>query len=157
MTNIIAILEDNAERRQAMLERLQDRFPFRVEFFVTASQVVQWLEEHFQEVRVLSLDHDLESDPLHPQQHPGTGREVAEYLAKQPALFPIIIHSTNVPASIGMLELLSSGNWSVERVTPYDDLTWISREWFWAMRQAILNPPHVPLVTPANAVSSAVT
>ena len=101
LKNTIAILEENAERRQAMRERLQDRFPYHVEFFITAHEAIHWLSKHLNEVLVLALDHDLEPDSSMPKDDPGTGRDVAEFLAEREPLYPIIIHSTNVPASIG--------------------------------------------------------
>ena len=34
---------------------------------------------------------------------------------------------------------LDERGWHVERLTPYDGLAWIDREWFWAVRRAILS------------------
>ncbi|MEX2187996.1 MAG: hypothetical protein WD875_14420 [Pirellulales bacterium] len=47
----------------------------------------------------------------------------------QPPACPIIIHSTNYPAAIGMEAVLSDSGWRVERVTPYGDLDWIAESW----------------------------
>jgi hypothetical protein len=138
MQNEIVILEDNAERRHEMLARLHDRLPpMPVRFFTGAEEANAYLRQHLQRVQLISLDHDLE--PQSPgDADPGTGRDVANFLVSRPPVCPVIIHSTNLPASIAMECDLSDHGWKVQRVTPYEGVAWIDREWFWAVRDALL-------------------
>jgi hypothetical protein len=138
MQNEIVILEDNAERRQHMLARLRDRFPpFPVTFFPAAAPAIAYLQDHLRSVRLTCLDHDLEPEkPTDPD--PGTGRDVSDFLASQTPVCPVIIHSTNTHASLAMEADLTEHGWSVQRVTPYEGIAWVDREWFWAVREALL-------------------
>ena len=62
----IVILEDNADRREAMRECLQDRFyHFEAVFFDEPAALVEYLRAHLPETAVISLDHDLELRPDH--------------------------------------------------------------------------------------------
>src|SRR5688572_2555548 len=130
MQNEIVILEDNAERREQMLARLRDRFPpFPGSFFPAAPEAVAYLQDHLHRVQLISLDHDLEPEtPNDPD--PGTGRDVADFLAKHAPACPVIIHSTNTHASLAMESDLTEQGWSVQRVTPYEGIAWVDREWF---------------------------
>src|SRR5947209_318922 len=105
MTMKIAILEDNDDRQAIMRDLLADRFfMYPVHIFDAAAAMVDFLVGHLAETLVISLDHDLE---LKPGPHgrcldPGTGREVADYLAKQLPVCPVIIHTTNSQAALSM-------------------------------------------------------
>jgi len=138
MRNTVVILEDNTERQQQMLARLRDRLPpCPVMFFKSAHEMLSALPQCLSTARVISLDHDLErSADLEPD--PGTGRDVSRYLATQSAGCPVIIHSTNLHAALAMESELQEAGWQVERVTPYEDLAWVDREWLWAVRSALL-------------------
>src|SRR3970282_244640 len=109
----IAILEDNADRRAAMCARLAARFPqFEICWFAAAQQMLGWLPENLSQTLAISLDHDLEGDgaPGREPSDPGTGRQIADYLAAQTPQCHVVIHSTNVPAAIGMeYELQEAG------------------------------------------------
>lgn len=132
----IAILEDNAERIAAMKKWLADRlYMYEHCFFEAADQLIDWLAVNKQRVLIMSLDHDLE--PLH-QSQPGTGRLVADYLATKSPSFPIILHSTNRPAVVGMKQVLEESGWQCTVVAPYEDLTWIDEAWWPALRQQVL-------------------
>jgi hypothetical protein len=104
MNSCIAILEDNAERREAMERLLAMHFPGHARQYFTSSRVmVEWLRINLSGVILISLDHDLE---LLPGENGGNGglrnREVADLLATQSARCPVLIHSTNYPAAVGM-------------------------------------------------------
>lgn len=134
------ILEDNDERRAAMRERLMDRFPqYSVSFFSTAAECVDHLQRHLPGVLAVSLDHDLELIPIGNGRtlEPGTGREVADFLAAQAPSCPILVHSTNAPASVAMIQELEDSGWPVYQVSPYGDLEWISERWFPTLREAM--------------------
>jgi hypothetical protein len=146
MRRTIAILEDNADREVAMHDWLAKHFPdFKPLCFVAAPAMTQWLCEHLDDVAACSLDHDLD---MLPGEHgtwidPGCGRDVADYLVTVRPAFGIVVHSTNVPAAMGMTADLEEQGWNVQRITPYDDLTWIAEGWGPMMRSA-LTLPQIP-------------
>jgi hypothetical protein len=108
-------------------------------FFMTSGSMIAWLREHADQAVAISLDHDLEPDESAAEWiDPGTGREVADYLATLRPRCPVIIHSTNIIAARGMEAELETAGWPVERITPYSDLTWIGEAWLPALRQAIV-------------------
>jgi hypothetical protein len=138
----IAVLEDNASRRAAMEASLRERFhQYQPQLFVSASSLIGFLQEHLAEVIVVCLDHDLELQPGRDGRltDPGTGRQVADYLADQPPTCPVVVHSTNSAAAVGMVALLEENGWRVYRVVPYGDIEWIPREWLRTVRRAILD------------------
>lgn len=139
----IAILEDNEERQAAMQTCLTDRFhQFETCFFTGALAFIDFLNEHLSETIVVSLDHDLELIPDDSGRmiDPGTGRDVAEYLAQQAPVCPVVIHTSNSAAAQGMEMVLQEANWETHRVLPVDDLKWISDHWFRTIRRAIVGP-----------------
>jgi FixJ family two-component response regulator len=143
----IAILEDNAERRAAMERLLAMHFPGHSrQYFTSSSAMVEWLRANLNGVIFISLDHDLELLPGDNGQMVdcGTGREVADFLATQPARCPVVIHSTNYPAAAGMEMVLADSGWSVERISPYGDLEWIEEAWFPAVRNQIVESAIAP-------------
>jgi len=139
----IIILEDDRDRRIAMMQRLADRFPFlRTDFFDSSSLMIQHMQsEPLHDVVLISLDHDLELIPGGPGEwvDPGTGLIAAKWLAQlaQP-LCPVIVATTNVPAGDKMVSALDLAGWSPQRVTPHDDVAWVSSEWFPLVRNAIV-------------------
>ncbi len=137
----IAILEDDGRRTEAMRDRLADRFwQFEHVFFDSAGEMTEYLERNFNEVIALSLDHDLELKVNAAGQtyDPGTGREVADYLATRRPSFPVIIHTTNDFGAIGMESVLREAGWQTCRVSPFGDLEWVHDSWFPAIRRAIV-------------------
>ena len=70
----------------------------------------------------------------------GTGREVADYLATREPVCPVIIHTSNTVAEVGMRMTLQESGWRTKRVIPFDDVQWIATDWFRAMRRAIVGP-----------------
>lgn len=136
----IVILEDNQDRRDAMAERFSDRLPqYDVVFAATSAECIDWLHRKWSTLLAISLDHDLEPIAREHQRwiDAGTGRDVAEFLAEQTPVCPVVIHSTNVPASAEMQQQLEQTGWSVSRIIPYGDLEWVSQDWFPAIRQAM--------------------
>ena len=125
----IAILEDNAERWQAMQACLADRYSdCEVVWRRSAPEMIAWFLENFDRTIAVSLDHDLEPLEGGPDD-PGTGRDVSNWLCKQPPSGPILIHSTNVPAAQAMESDLAETGWRVDHITPYEDLLWVREAW----------------------------
>ena len=125
-----------------MRTALTDRFPqYTVRFFVTAGEAIAHLVDHWDEVLAVALDHDLDLIPVDPSRmiDPGSGRDVADFLAARSPRFPVIVHSTNVQAVIGMLAVLQEAGWQTERVIPDAGDEWITREWFPTLRNAIVD------------------
>jgi CheY-like chemotaxis protein len=147
MTMIIAVLEDNADRREAMRSCLEDRFhQYEIHFCDGAAEMVRLLEARLQEALVISLDHDLDSKPDGSDGwiDMGCGRDVADYLAGKTPVCPVIIHTTNSMAAVGMEMTLREADWKTMCVVPCDDLNWIPTQWFRAMRRAIVGPQSRP-------------
>ena len=88
---------------------------------------------------LISLDHDLNPQP-NVTTDPGTGLEVAEFLAKQSPLSPVLIHSTNHEKAWSMHNELRFGGWQVDRVGPIGD-DWVQCLWL-PKAKALLKIPN---------------
>jgi CheY-like chemotaxis protein len=138
----IVVLEDNAERCRVMRGCLADRFgQYELKFFDRPQAAISYLAEHLPDVLLISLDHDFE---LLPDSEggfvdPGTGREVADFLAGCLPVCPVVIHSSNGPAALGMQTTLEDAGWTTRTVAPYDDLEWIQEAWFPTVRRTIVD------------------
>ena len=129
---VIAILEDNADRVSAMSHVAHALLPdFDIYQTDDANTMVDWLKEHLLEVAVISLDHDLpiERDADGKLVDHGDGMAVANYLAGQLPVFPVIVHTSNSSAGDQMVRVLRKADWPVERVRPFDSSSWVGREW----------------------------
>jgi hypothetical protein len=143
MAHKIAILEDNVDRQAVMRRCLADRFyTFDAHFFDEASAMIRFLDLNLQETVAISLDNDLELKPGPDGRmiDPGSGVEVAEYLATKPAACSVVIHTTNSNAAESMKSALAAAGWRTRRVVPFDDMNWIESDWLFAMRRAIVGP-----------------
>ena len=131
-SHIIAVLEDDDRRTDAMREELERLFPeMEAVFFDDSPGMVAWLEDNLPSVSLLCLDHDLgpnrqRGDIIF---DPGSGRDVADFLATRQPSCPVIIHSANATSAYGMQFVLEGAGWSVERVFPFEDLAWIGTGW----------------------------
>jgi hypothetical protein len=134
------ILEDNADRCDEMHKCLSDRFwQYPVSFFRDAPSMIAALSENLSDALLISLDHDLEMiDAGNHFVDPGSGREVAQFIADHSPSCPVVIHTSNTHAALGMEMVLRDGGWQTVRVAPYFDTRWISEAWFPAVRQAIV-------------------
>lgn len=142
----IVILEDNEDRRMAMGRVIADRFPAHiVEYFAASGRMIQHLSNtSLYDVSLVSLDNDLEMiDENGSLVEPGDGLEVARWLAEQPAVCPVIVHTTNTGAGDGMMELFAETGWIRDRVVPYDGEAWIFERWSSMARDLIVrHEPH---------------
>jgi hypothetical protein len=132
MALIVAILEDEASRREAMTVELTKRLPqCAVNFFDTAASMIEWLSENLRDVVLISLDHDLGAsrEVSGARVDPGIGREVSEFLATQLPICPIIVHSTNRSGAFAMKSQLAASGWPVTMVVPMNDIHWVSDDW----------------------------
>jgi CheY-like chemotaxis protein len=143
MVRKIIVLEDNEDRRAAMQRCLEERFyPFEAQFFDESPAVIDYLRAHLPEALVICLDHDLElkQGPDGKLRDPGSGRDVADFLAGQPPHCPVVIHTSNSLAAVGMEAVLKESRWKTYRVLPCGDLDWIGTEWFRTVRRALVGP-----------------
>lgn len=143
MATKIVILEDNSDRQVVMRACLAAQFArYEARFFDNPTEMIRFLREHLSNTLVISLDHDLDLLPGPDGRciDPGTGREVADFLAKNEPTCPVIIHTTNGTAAVGMEAVLREAGWKTRRVVPFDDMHWIETAWFSAIRRAIVGP-----------------
>jgi CheY-like chemotaxis protein len=144
----IVILEDNEERQSAMRDCLSDRFPmYEIAIFDDSRDTIRYLDDHLAETILIALDHDLILKPgLHGRCiDTGTGREVADYLGAKKPLCPVVIHTSNGDAAVGMMMVLKDAGWKTRRVLPSEGTEWIISSWFPAVRRAIVGPIRTKL------------
>jgi CheY-like chemotaxis protein len=149
----IVILEDNPDRREAMARYLADRlYSFDAAYFESPQPMLAYLREHLGEAICISLDHDMElvDDGAGRLVDPGSGREVADFLAGHPPQCPVILHTTNTAAADGMASALTHTGWKVYRVAPWGDLEWVHVEWGRTVRRAIVEAARPARDGPAN-------
>jgi hypothetical protein len=104
---------------------------FVAEFFDEAPAMIAWLGAHLEECALISLDHDLGPSRRIDEEFrdPGTGRDVADFLAARKPACPVIVHTSNPLARVGMELALQSAGWKVVRVYPQFDTDWIGTHW----------------------------
>ena len=132
MLDVIAVLEDDERRGDAMREEAKRLFPtVKAVFFDDAPSMMRWLKDNLLSVSLLCLDHDLGPNRERGGTifDPGSGRDVADFLTTRQPSCPVVIHSANANSAYGMQFTLEEAGWSVERVVPFDDLAWIEAEW----------------------------
>lgn len=139
----LVLLEDELRRTTAMRQRLQERFPqYTLVIVSDAPGCIAELRRSPDTVLAVSLDHDL-LPPSGLARDPGTGRDVADFLAEQSddfPRFPVVIHTTNLPAADGMDRVLTDAGYPVVRVLPFGDLAWIDERWFPEVRRCVVRP-----------------
>jgi hypothetical protein len=136
----IAILDDDAERIEAMVHALSRHLPdIAPATFDNAPEMIDWLGEHLDRCLVICLDHDLGANRIRDGNvfDPGTGRDVVDFLAAHVPVCPVIIHTTNSLAAPGMEAALEETGWHCSRVVPYDDLAWIGEWWLEEVQKAL--------------------
>lgn len=134
---LILMLEDNQDRIrnfQNAVASLGQNYSIRI--WYDAPRMVAELPPVLNQACLISLDHDLKPQ-LNVTTDPGTGLEVAEFLAKQSPICPVLIHSTNHEKARSMHNELRFGGWTVDRVGPIGD-EWEQRLWLPRVK-ALLN------------------
>jgi ADP-ribosylglycohydrolase/CheY-like chemotaxis protein len=125
----ILILEDNAERI-AVFSKAVEQFgnEYEAKFWRDAHSMCRECEAFFPTAALVSLDHDLNPEPGQTED-PGTGLDVARFLAENRPACPVIVHSTNADRAWSMYNELRFADWVVERVGPIGN-DWIATIWF---------------------------
>lgn len=146
----ILILEDNAERRTAMLEHIADSLPmFGVSFFETSDSIINALKSiDPQDVALISLDNDLDPIVVNGQLvDAGDGVAVARFLVNRAHdgfgdtrhTPPVIIHTTNEQAAYAMQDLFTTARWQFDRVIPNGAESWVGEVWIQRVRSLIVS------------------
>lgn len=147
----LMILEDNAERRTAMLEHVADCLPmFAVAFYDSSVAMINAIRRNgLREVSLVSLDNDLE--PLgYDDGNPidaGDGVSVADFLADSvsgndvPGIrrVPVVVHSSNESAASQMMDSLLKSGWDAIQIVPFDAERWIGETWIRVVRRKIVS------------------
>ena len=163
---LIAVLEDNTDRREAMEGWLTERFSMYERFFTDDPYaMINAIKMRRSDLMVLSLDHDLHERPDFSTEL--TGMIVAKHLASETRIgrslpitagflpsnmghqpsstrdarsfekFPIILHTTNTRDGDTMEVMLRESRWPVQRVIPFDGVTWVHQDWHRALKRAM--------------------
>jgi hypothetical protein len=129
MPRLLLILDDDRIRLRGFDEivpRLGSEWLHRA--WRDAPSMIAEIDSLLGQAQLISLDHDLYKDaPSDPD--PGTGRMIADLLAKRKPVCPVIVHSTNTEAAWGMFNELASGKWQVELVHHLNQTSWIEDLW----------------------------
>ena len=137
----ILLLEDNDERiagfKSAVHELGGD---WQVRVWRDAPTMLAECEDCFDDVYLISLDHDLNPQPG-ATLDPGTGLEVAKLLAGHFPICPVIIHSTNADRAWSMHNELRFAGWTVDRVGPIGD-DWVRKLWLPKARAMLEQSPR---------------
>lgn len=121
----IAVLEDDQRRITAIRASAKQHFAdYELRIFISARDMVDWLVNAPHDVRLLSLDCDLDSTVLD-DNGCGTGEDVTAYLACNLPDCPVLIHSSNAMRAPAMhMELALAGCKRVELCPFQDSESW---------------------------------
>jgi hypothetical protein len=148
----ILILEDNDERIAAFqkaVAALENNFELKI--WRDAPSMIAECEPFFPTTALISLDHDLNPMPG-AKVDPGTGLDVAKFLAECRPVCPLIIHSTNADRAHSMHNELRFADWIAERVGPIGT-GWIETMWLRKAREFLAAHPNTwPARLPADHV-----
>lgn len=137
----ILLLEDNDERIAAFqktVAALGDGFDLKI--WRDAHSMIAECEVFFGTTALISLDHDLNPQPG-ATQDPGTGLDVAKFLAECRPVCAVIIHSTNSDRAYSMHNELRFAEWNAERVGPIGD-DWIEKMWLPRVKEFLAQFPN---------------
>lgn len=137
----ILLLEDNDERIAAFQKTvmtLGDGFDLKI--WRDAPSMIAECEAFFGTTVLISLDHDLNPHPG-ATQDPGTGLDVAIFLAECRPVCSVIIHSTNSDRAYSMHNELRFADWNAERVGPIGD-DWIEKMWLPKVKEFLAQFPN---------------
>jgi hypothetical protein len=132
LLRVIAVLEDDARRHEAMERLLSEHCAaYTTMFFDNAPDMIAWLPANLPHVALICLDHDLGPNQVRDGEvfDPGTGRDVVNQLCLYAPSCLVIVHTSNYLAAPGMMLALEEAGWDVARAVPFDDLVWLTREW----------------------------
>jgi CheY-like chemotaxis protein len=124
----VLILEDDASRARRFRDALRVLVPSTpVHVWTSAKAMLLEIEKALPNARLISLDHDLYTS-VPDAADPGDGWEVAQFLAEQSPVCPVIVHTSNAERSRWMVGELELAKWTVRAVAPVGD-DWIETAW----------------------------
>lgn len=124
----ILILEDNEDRIIGFERSVADLGDgYELKIWRDAPSMIAECEQHFSSAALISLDHDLNPQPG-VTTDPGSGLDVAQFLAQCRPVCPVIIHTTNAERAYSMHNELRFADWISDRVGPMGT-DWIQKLW----------------------------
>lgn len=138
MRQVLLILDDDRVRLRGF-EEIAPKLgaQWAIAAWRDAHSMISEISRHWDDARLITLDHDLLTD-ARTDPDPGSGRVVAEFLAKRGPVCPVIVHSRNTDAAWGMFNVLSYSGWTVELVHHLDQTEWIEEKWLPVARRLVL-------------------
>lgn len=136
MARTILILEDNDERIagfRGAVAALGDGYDLKI--WRDAPSMIAECEAFFPTAALISLDHDLNPQPGITTD-PGTGLDVAKFLADFLPVCPLLLHSSNIDRVYSMDNELRFASWTVDRVGPIG-ADWIETTWLRRARELL--------------------
>jgi hypothetical protein len=125
---MLLMLEDNADRVRrfsAALRAVDPTLPLHI--WRNAWKMIHEVASLLPAARLISLDHDLDPEGEN-SSDPGTGWDVAKFLAALPPACPVIVHTSNGTRADWMMGEFELGGWKHYRLPPLGD-DWIERDW----------------------------
>ena len=138
-TRTILILEDNDERIAGFQKAVNGiAGGFELKIWRDAHSMIAECAEFFPTAWVICLDHDLNPQPG-ATTDPGTGLDVAKFLADFLPVCPVLIHSSNTDRVYSMHNEFRFASWVVDRVGPLGT-DWIETTWLRRMKELLSVP-----------------
>jgi ADP-ribosylglycohydrolase len=133
----ILILEDNDERIADFTNAIQQLGDgYEVKFWRDAHSMCKECEAFFPTAALVSLDHDLNPAPGI-KVDPGTGLDVAKFLADFIPVCPVLLHSSNTDRVYSMFNEFRFSGWTVDRVEPLGTGR-VATSWLPRVRETLL-------------------
>lgn len=129
---LIFVLENDPVRIGAMRESLESSMLSAAATMIdNVPDAVLWLSRHLPHCGVISLDHDLGGEQIRDGGpfDPGSGRDIANYLAERTPVCPVLLHTDNFFVRPRMVSILESGSWEHSFVSPGNGVAWVVRDW----------------------------
>lgn len=132
----LLMLEDNDDRIQGFQLAVRLLVPnLELKVWFDAPTMISEIPAWFDRVRLFSLDHDLVPRSTLAAD-PGTGLEVAEFLATHAPICPVLIHSSNTDRAWSMHNEFRFAGWTVDRIGPIGE-DWIQTLWLPRVRSLL--------------------
>jgi ADP-ribosylglycohydrolase len=137
----ILILEDSDDRIAGFKKTVAELGePYDLKIWHDAPSMMAECEQFFPKAALISLDHDLNPQPG-AVTDPGTGLDVAQFLADFLPVCPVLIHTSNTDRAYSMQNELRFANWMVNRVGPLGT-DWIETTWTKRVRELLAEYPN---------------
>jgi ADP-ribosylglycohydrolase len=137
----ILILEDNDERIADFTKAVHELGDsYEVKFWRDVHSMCKECEAFFPTTVLVSLDHDLNPAPG-ATVDPGSGLDVAKFLADFIPVCPVLLHSSNTDRVYSMHNEFRFAGWTVDRVGPLGD-GWVATSWQPRVRELLSKHPN---------------